>query len=537
MNIKKFLFPSLLVCTLLALILRAFARAFAKPASGKPVSKSASYDAIDACVEGEMRRLKMPGVSLAIVEGDKIVHLRGFGRARPDGEVPSPQTPFFIGSLTKSFTALAVMQLVEAGKIDLDAPVQRYLPWFRVADPQACAQTPALAPERSAGASVTVRDLLNQTSGLPTSAGEIQLADFDDSPGATERQARALSTLVLTRPVGSAFEYSNSNYNLLGLIIEAASGESYADYVQKHIFDPLEMRHSYTSKAAAKQDGLAVGHQYWFAIPFAAPNVPIPHGSLPGGGLISSSEDMARYMIALLNGGRYGDVQILSGAGIDELHRGVADFSAMGLSLGQYGMGWFVDEIGQTKLVWHSGTLPDFGSHMALLPEQKKGVVLLFNACHHWMNPVLADFGNGVAALLAGEQPAPLPFFHVVPWALRGQLLIPALQIVGVVATLRLLRRWRQDPMSCPSGERKWGPHILLPLIPNLLVALTLIPMLGKRRGYLKSYMPDYSWIAMVCGSFSLVWSFLRTGLVLGALRGSSSPQRFMGRLSYKQSR
>jgi CubicO group peptidase (beta-lactamase class C family) len=272
MNLKRLLFPSLLVGAVLAIILRVFA----KRAPAKPVTNSAAYDAIDAYVEGQMRRLNMPGVSLAIVEGDKIVHLRGFGRARPGGEAPTPQTPFAVGSLTKSFTALAVMQLVEAGKIELDAPVQRYLPWFRVADPRASAQ-------------MTVRHLLNQTSGLPTSSGEIPLADLDDSPGATERQARALSTLVLARPVGSAFEYSNSNYRLLGLIIEAASGESYADYIQEHIFTPLGMSHTTTSQATARQNGLAVGHQYWFAIPFAAPNMPIPRGALAGGGLISSA--------------------------------------------------------------------------------------------------------------------------------------------------------------------------------------------------------------------------------------------------------
>jgi CubicO group peptidase (beta-lactamase class C family) len=135
MNIKKFLLPSLLVCTVLALTLRQVA----KPASARPVSTSADYDAIDAYVEGQMQRLNIPGVSLAIVEGDRIVHLRGFGRARPGGEAPTPETPFFIGSLTKSFTALAVMQLVEAGKVELDAPVQRYLPWFD-GGPQASAQ-------------------------------------------------------------------------------------------------------------------------------------------------------------------------------------------------------------------------------------------------------------------------------------------------------------------------------------------------------------------------------------------------------------
>ncbi|MGD9144146.1 MAG: serine hydrolase domain-containing protein, partial [Anaerolineae bacterium] len=360
MNMKGFILGSLVVGAGLA----ATRFLFAKTASPKPASSStafdadscdpASYDEVDAYVAGQMRRLKIPGVSLAIVEGDEIVHLRGFGRARPGGEAPIPQTPFFIGSLTKSFTALAVMQLVEAGKIDLDAPVQRYLSWFRVADPQASAE-------------MTVRHLLNQTSGLPTSSGEIPLADFDDSPGAAEHQARALSTLVLTRPVGSAFEYSNSNYNLLGLIIESATGESYANHIQKQIFTPLDMSHSYTSPGMAKQNdlavaNLAVGHQYWFAAPFAVPDMPIPHGSLASGQLISSSEDMAHYMIALLNGGRYGNVQVLSGGGIDELHRGVAELTAMGQSLGRYGMGWFVDKIGQTELVWHSGTNPDFAA-------------------------------------------------------------------------------------------------------------------------------------------------------------------------------
>ncbi|MEJ2352668.1 MAG: serine hydrolase [Anaerolineales bacterium] len=307
MNIKKFSLQSLAVSALLAL-----ARLlFAKPASEKPATKSASYDAIDDYIEGQMHRLNIPGVSLAIVEGDKIVHLRGFGRARPGGEAPTSQTPLFIGSLTKSFTAMAVMQLVEAGKVELDAPIQRYLPWFRVADPRASAQ-------------MTVRHLLNQTSGLPLLPSEAALANFDDRPNATERQVRALSTLRLTRPVGSKFEYCNTNYNVLGLIVEAASGESYADYIQQHIFDPLEMRHSYTSKAAAQGDGLAVGYRYWFGVPIPVPNLSIPPGSLPSGQLISCAEDMAHYLIAHLNGGHYGDVQILSSAGIDEMQRGVA---------------------------------------------------------------------------------------------------------------------------------------------------------------------------------------------------------------------
>lgn len=474
--------------------------------SGKPASSRGSYDAIDIYIEKEMRRLHIPAVALAVIDGGEIVHQRGFGRARPRGEPPTPQTPFFIGSLTKSFTAVAVLQLVEAGKVVLDAPVQRYLPWFRVADPQASAQ-------------ITVRHLLNQTSGLPTWTGEIVLSDGDAAADAAERQVRDLATLVLNRPVGAAWEYSNSNYQVLGLIIEAASGESYASYVQKHIFDPLDMRHSYTARAAAQRDGLATGHQYWFGVPIARPDLPLPHGALAGGLLISSAEDVARYLTALLDGGRRGDVRILSPQSVTELARGVAAVKVYGLSLGHYGMGWWVDQLGATKVAWHSGTLPDFFGYMALIPEQKKGVVLLVNADHHWMNPVLTTFGAGVTALLAGERSQSVPFVGMIPWMLRGQLLIPLLQIVGSMTTLGLLRRGCQAPESRPRERGAWGRYLLLSLVPDLLVALMLKPLLGRRRGYLRLYMPDYTWIALICGSLALMSHLLHAGLILGALR------------------
>lgn len=506
MKAKKFLLGPLFSGGVLAAARLLFAKNVdPKTDTGMPATMASAYDAIDAYIEGQMRRLHIPGASLAIVEGDQIVHLGGFGRARPGGEAPTPQTPFFIGSLTKSFTALAVMQLAEAGKVELDAPVQRYLPWFRVADPQASAR-------------MTVRHLLNQTSSLPLIPSEVALADFDDSPDATERQVRALSTLKITRPVGAKFEYSNLNYNVLGLIVEAASGETYSDFIRKQIFDPLEMRHSYTSKAAAQRDGLAVGYRYWFGVPIPVPNLSIPQGSLPSGQLISSAEDMAHYLIVNLNGGRYCGRQILSQAGIEALHLGVAEINEMGLSLGSYAMGWISQETGGTRIVWHSGIVPDFGAFMALLPEQKKGIVLLFNANHAMMKMTYDEVGMGAAQLLAGERPTQT-FLGSLHWAMRGVLLIPILQIAGVIATLRLIGRWRADPEHRPSRGRVWRRHILLPLLPNLVAALTLVPMLGNMRGWAKLFMPDFALMAKVCGSFSLLWSLLRTGLILRAMR------------------
>jgi CubicO group peptidase (beta-lactamase class C family) len=493
----------------------------AKPASAKPAFDSGSYEKIDAYIEKQLDALNIPGASLAIVEGDQIVHVKGFGVSGPNGKAPSPHTPFVIGSLTKSFTALAVMQLVEAGKIDLDAPVRRYLPWFRVADPPASAQ-------------MTVRHLLNQTSGLSFASGSRVLVNWDDSPDATEKQARELATFKPTRPVGSAFEYSNVNYNLLGLIIEAASGETYEGYIQNHIFTPLDMSHSYTSPAAAKQNGLAVGHISWFGFPIAVPDLPRPLGSLPSGQLISTTEDMAHYLIAQLNGGRYGEVQILSPEGIAEMHSPAADATTMGVDLGHYGMGWFVQQIDQGVSLWHDGTMPDYYSYMALLPDQNRGLVLLFNTNEFMINFALKFVGEGAASLLAGAQPESIPW-TVVPWSLRAFLIIPVLQVLGVFLTLMAVRRWRRDESRRPGSIRKWI-HVGLPAIPNLaLVFCALWLLTSDMFRFWLFFMADLTWLALICGSFALVWIFVRTGLILKTLRKPLAPQTFVGQLGTEQ--
>jgi CubicO group peptidase (beta-lactamase class C family) len=510
LNIKKLIFPSLAVCAVLALAFRSLTRT----ASARRESDGGLYDEIDAYLERELRRLNVPGAAFAVIEGDEIVHLRGFGQARPGGETPTPQTPFLIGSLTKSFTAVAVMQLAEAGQIDLDAPAQDYLPWFRVADPAASAQ-------------ITVRHLLNQTSGLPGLPGMTNLADFDSRPDAVERQVRALSALELTRPVGSAYEYSNLNYNVLGLIVEAASGEPYADYVQNHIFDPLEMRHSYTSQAAARADGLAVGHRYWFSLPIAVPDLPMPQGSLPSGQLIASTEDMSHYLIAHLNGGQYGGSQVLSPASVDELHRPAVEAVTMGVAMGHYAMGWFVEESGPAEIVWHSGTVPDFFAFMALLPEQNRGFVLLVNANHVMMDKMpLTETGMNVAQRLTGYPPTPSQF-GVVPWVLRALLIIPILQVAGVALTLRRLRRWRDDPAGRPDRGRMWGRYIALPLIPNLAWAALPLYLVGSGLlGFMRLFMPDLTWLALIGGGFAAIWGVVRTWLVVRTLSGSRADVR-----------
>jgi CubicO group peptidase (beta-lactamase class C family) len=280
------------------------------------------------------------------------------------------------------------------------------------------------------------------------------------------------------------------------------------------------MDHTYTSPAAAKQDGLAVGHRYWFAHPVAVRDLPVPRGSLPSGQLISTAQDLAHYLIAHLNGGCFKDAQILSKAGIEELHRGVAEQKVMNSTVGKYGMGWFESEIGRSQVIWHSGNVPDFSGYMALAPAQKAGVVLLVNSDHYGVPFVLPEVvGAGVAALLAGEEPPPVKL-DFLPWTMRALPLIPLLQLAGVLMTLRLMRRWRRDPSLRPDRGRLWGQHILPPLLPNLsLMAILAFLWSGGLLRYLHLYMPDLSWIVRLSGAFAGLWAVLRTGLILRARR------------------
>jgi CubicO group peptidase (beta-lactamase class C family) len=317
-----------------------------------PPYHDTAFRAIDAYVTGKMRSARIPGLALAIVRGDRIAYLKGYGRADPSGRPVTPQTPFMIGSITKPFTALAVMQLVEAGTIELDAPVQRYIPWFRVADPAASAQ-------------ITVRHLLTMTSGLPQRY-DTQLWTADDD-GALERSVRALRTIELKRPVGEAFGYSNANYETLGLIVQTVSGRSYEEYIQQHIFAPLEMRNSFVSQEETLQHGMVSGYRWWFGIPIPA-TFPYNRAELPAGHIIASAEDMAHFLIAQMNAGRYVRSAVLSPGGIALMHAEPPPE--------RYGMGWESIRSGGRRLIDHDGGTANFQAALFFDPEARVGVFI-----------------------------------------------------------------------------------------------------------------------------------------------------------------
>jgi CubicO group peptidase (beta-lactamase class C family) len=453
---------------------------------------------IDALLAEEMAAHRFPGVALAITQGEEIVHQVSFGVAGA-GEAITPQTPFFIGSVTKSFTALAVMQLVEAGQLELDAPVQRYLPWFAVADAEASAQ-------------ITVRHLLNQTSGLSENTyARTQLpatASIEEGVGDL-RNARSF-----TAP-GEKYQYFNPNYNILGLLVEEVSGMSYAAYLQEKIFHPLGMRNSFVAGASAGHPRIAQGHNVFFGFPFAQ-KADISHFDAPAGYVVSSAEDMARYVMAINNGGRLGDVQILSSAGIAAMQgpSGVAD--------SPYTMGWLLADWHGAPVITHNGAVATSFASVALLPEQGYGVVLFINQVGilHMLT-VYDRLAQSIVAILVEQPPQtffPLRFVYLFVG------LLAMVDISRRIYVINRLPRWWQRNRQCT--PRQLLPPILWQLIyPILLVVglpLFVISQIGVMglRILVVHFLPDISlWILASVG-LALVEALRKLSMIYESRRG-----------------
>jgi CubicO group peptidase (beta-lactamase class C family) len=463
------------------------------------------FDEIDAYINTKMKELGVPGAALVIVQGDQIVHLKGFGVADASGRPVTPQTPFFTGSTGKSFTALAIMQLVEAGKITLDAPVQTYLPWFRVADGHA-------------SEIITVRQLLNQTSGLPRSIGQEHLANTDLSDSAIENNVRALANIELIASPGERYEYSNVNYTTLGMIVQAVSGQSYETYIQEHIFKPLEMQHSFTSKTEAQQDGLAVGFQKWFGIPVASPNLPFIRGSLPAGQLNMSIEDFGHYLIAQLNDGSYQGVTVLSSAGIATLHH--PDVQMPG-STDFYAMGWEVQRLQDVEVIRHNGQVPGYTTDMFLVPQKDIAVAMVMNTFSPMLGVRVSSTPGNVLRILLDQPTIPRTEFVYMQIVYTLVTLIPLLHILAVLATLRRIRFWRRS-MQLPTPIQV-ACFIASTFIWNAAIAYMLLLALPiafeANLSTVILFQPDVGWVAVVSGVFAIVSGTISIGIGISMLR------------------
>jgi len=198
-------------------------------------------------IENFISHQGVAGLAIGIVKDDHLVYANGFGLKTLDrkGDPVTPESLFHVASITKTFVATSVMQLVDQGKVDLDATLVGYLPYFRMADDRY--------------KQITIRHLLTHTSGIPDVVDyEWDKPQYD--PGALERYVRSLSRLDLLFAPGTQFEYSNNGYEVLGDLIAKVSGESFEDYVQRHILTPLRMTKSTLLLEQAEPKLMTNGH-------------------------------------------------------------------------------------------------------------------------------------------------------------------------------------------------------------------------------------------------------------------------------------
>jgi len=464
---------------------------------------------IDVYVRERMDSLGIPGAALAIVRGEEVAHLTGYGVANPEGDPVTPQTPFLLASLSKSMTAVAVMQLVEAGQVELDAPIQRYLPWFM--------------PDET----ITVRHLLNQNSGLDEGQGYERNLD-QDGPDALEQSIRRLAATNLNHPPGTEYEYSNSNYDVLGLLIETVSGQSYGEYMQANLFEPLEMDHAFTSLEAARAAGMSSAFYPFFGRQTNVDAIlPYSRATQPSAGIIGSAEDMANYMIAHLNNGRFGDTQLLSPESMETLHT-----PAVNTDPGvEYAMGWVVwefEDVAQPggappTALSHGGDWLGFIHLMLLIPEQDLGVVLLMNGHDTTTTSAYNNIAFDIALLATGLEAQRYPLQEdLLTRNLRplsaGVILL--LLISGFVA----IRRLRGEALS---HQDRWL-LVGLAIIDLALVIYTLFIRLPNNESSVRQILrfePDLGIMLLVILLLTIGWGSVRSLWAVQRWRESNRKQ------------
>lgn len=425
---------------------------------------------IDAFMINEIERLKIPGASLAIVKGENVEYLQGYGVSNPDGTEMTSKTPIVLGSVSKSFTALAIMQLVEQGKIRLHDPVQAYIPWFHIAD-------------KDESKRITIQHLLNHTSGLSTYDGQVGISQGDTT---SEDHVKSLADLDLKHPVGDRYEYSNLNYNILGVVIEEVTNQSYKDYVNEFIFKPLNMKHTYADPKDDTNHIIATGYQTAFG--FKVPTKQLKHeGTVSSGYIISSSEDMANYMIAQLNQGTFNGNSILSRNSMNTMHH---PSSFIGDDM-YYAMGWEVKE----NEISHNGWTENTYSKVVL--DGEYGISLQINSMDYFNLNEYDAIISGVNKLVHHEEPPtpttqPFMKYVVIDMIL---LAIVALIVWTVYRLFKPKRREVNKILRILDGVFTVMVYWLLPLViligfPYLFGPLSTVTLFAPGIGHLLFLLP-----------------------------------------------
>ncbi len=478
--------------------------------SGQINGDEATLAEVEEYLEAQRSELGLPGMAAGVVRGDEVVLLRGFGETKVGGESVRPETPFLVASLSKSMTALALVQLVEKGQVDLDAAVSTYLP--------------ELGP---GGDQVSVRDLMHHRSGLTTYTGVEPLVG--ELGSSLQTNVERLGPLF---EASAPFAYSNANYDTMALIVERVSEIGFADYMHQQVFDPLDMTQSFVDDSLASEAGLAQGHYHWLFIGFREHTPPMPPGLAGAGTMFSSAEDLTHLLIAHLNAGAYRDNRVISKEYLHILHQPSPYDSDPNIG---YAGGWQVEPsfppdtpggLSDLTTLWHSGSSSGYRGVMWMIPEVNLGFVVLANGNNIADASLLPQVAQGVKSILFGLEIHEILALSPLLWRWGKHLLLAVVVgqiLLSIAAAAPVTRALRNNRLT----RRHW---LILSAATLLdLIAITLIfwiaPSVGEAPLRVVLDQPDYR--ILIIGMLAGVgWGVIRTALVATGLFGPRASEQ-----------
>jgi len=404
---------------------------------------------LEGYLRAEMELNHIPGLALAVVRDGRLAYTRAFGvRSLATGEPMTDQTPVELASVSKSFTALAVLDLERQGRLDLDLPVATYLPEFGA----------GAGDDRSR---ITVRHLLGHTSGLSRRRDSLMACCGDGGEFDLPVALRKLATSRPVRPPGARFAYANSNYVLLAALVERLGALPFPEYLRRRVFDPLGLTRTTLDPAEARSWGLSESHEWqWGRVRIS----PSHYKGWYGASLVkSSAADMGRYLAAWLAGGP-------------------APLPAAGWwnrpEPRRYEAGWFLrpraDWLDRALALEHGGDIWGGNTAVVFAPQLRAGVVVLLNVGTDRAGPIAHAALRQVAGL---SLPPPAVSGSEIPdyWAIRFTAAAGLLLAGLALYLLRVLSQFRRRQRRFAPAR----PAILRAVVLVLLAAYLLFLMAG----------------------------------------------------------
>ena len=325
---------------------------------------------IDSVAEQTLRTFDVPGVAVAVIKDGKVIHTKGYGvRSIKTNRKVDEHTLFGVASNTKAFTAAALGMLVDAQKITWDTKVIDVIPEFKLYDPYVTSE-------------FTIRDLLTHRSGLGLGAGDLMI--WPDS--STVDKKKLIHNLRYLKPVSSfrtKYDYDNLLYIVAGDVVARVSGLTYEDFIERKIIKPLGMNETAASWYRLKDKSNVIdGHA-----PYQGKLIPVglSFGEIANaaGGMYSNITDMSKWVIAMMNGGKYGD-NLAQKLFSPEVHRELWTPQTIisggnPTSFSSYGLGWFLSNVSGNFQATHTGGLSGIVTQVTILPDMKLGIIVLTN--------------------------------------------------------------------------------------------------------------------------------------------------------------